>query len=145
LILSPAPETKFDNVPSDVTVSIKVSNFALGQTNNHWQVFMDDDNKLVADIPDASTSTTLKNVGQGVHLVKVALLTGNNVVAKASSRAQVGAEEDEEHAPQNAPDAPQKMPKTGADHLAELELAAWFALAGPTSVAAARVLGRRRL
>ncbi|MCA1554026.1 MAG: copper resistance protein CopC [Chloroflexi bacterium] len=136
-ISAPAPQTKLDNVPSDVPVSIRVSNFTLGQNNNHWQVFIDDDNKLLADIKDASTTTTLKKVGHGVHLIKVALLTSNDVVATASSSVLVGVEEEE-----HSDHAPQQIPKTGADNSAELGWAALLALEGVVLLFIARSLRR---
>ncbi len=133
-ITTPTMDAKFDKLPSDVTVSIKFSNFTLGQNNQHWQVFMDDELKLVAAVKDNSTTTTLKNVGQGEHLIKVVLLSGSNVVATDSTHVQVGAEAAEK--------SPGTMPKTGADNTGDLGWAALLAVEGVALLVIARLLRR---
>jgi methionine-rich copper-binding protein CopC len=88
-ILSPTEDTKFPNVPADVTVNIQVSNFALGQDGHKWLVYLD--NQLVQQVTDASSSVTLYAVPQGDYALKVALATSDNtVVATAGTGLGVG-------------------------------------------------------
>jgi methionine-rich copper-binding protein CopC len=77
-ILSPTEDTKFPNVPADVTVNIQVSNFPLGQEGHKWIVYLD--NKLVQQVTDASTTVTLHAVPAGDYALKVALATSDNTV-----------------------------------------------------------------
>ena len=145
-ITSPKPETVLDKAPSDVPVTIQVSNFALGQNNNHWQVLLDDEGTLAADVKDNRTTTTIKNLDKGDHLIKVVLLAGTTTVATDITTVTVGAEEQPTPAP--APSsaqqpAPQKLPTTGADNPADLRWAALLAFEGMILLVLARLLRRK--
>ncbi len=137
-ITSPKPETVLDKAPSDVPVTIKVSNFALGQGNNHWQVLLDDEGTPAADVKDASTTTTIKNLDKGDHLIKVVLLAGTTTVATDSTSITVGAPE--QPAPAQGQPAPSNLPKTGADNSGDLGWAALLALGGAALLGLARAL-----
>ncbi len=128
-LVSPAADAKFEKVPADVVVTIKVSNFPLGQGNRRWQIYLDD--QLAMQITDGATSATLKAVRKGDYALKVALATDDKtVVATDGVTLKVGAEEE----------APKTTPKTGAADLADLSFALLLALSGLSLLGVAKVL-----
>ena len=90
--VSPTGADKFDKDPSDITISIKAANFALGQAGRRWQVYLD--GNLVTQVTDGSSTTTLKAVKKGDYALKVALATDDKtVVATAGLALSVGPED----------------------------------------------------
>lgn len=91
-IVEPAAEVNFAKVPSDVVVTVKVSNFQLGQAGRRWQVYLDD--KLVTQVTNGSLTTTLKAVPKGDHELKITLATAadeKSVVTTSAVAFTVGA------------------------------------------------------
>jgi len=115
-LVSPAMDTVFDTDPSDVPVTVKVANFALGQGGRRWQVYLD--GNLVAQVTDGSTTTTLKGVKKGDYALKVALATDDKtIVATAGNHLGVGLAAMTPAPPTTQPTttAPTTLPQTGAD------------------------------
>ena len=147
-LLSPTMDASFDKDPSDVPISVKVSNFALGQGGRRWQVYLD--GKLVAQVTDGSTSTTLKAVKAGDYALKVALATDDTtIVATAGSHLGVGAAAmatpmPAATAPASTTTAPPTLPKTGAESLPALAAALLLAACGVLLWGAGTLARRRR-
>jgi LPXTG-motif cell wall-anchored protein len=133
-LVSPTEDTKFDQDPAEVVVSIKTSSFQLGQNGRRWQVYLDD--KMVAQVTDGSTSTTLKAVAKGDYALKVTLATDDKtIVATAGTAITIG--------PAEETPAPTTLPKTGADSADNLPLAVLLTALGALLLGAARMLRRR--
>ena len=125
-LVSPAMDTVFDKDPSDVPVTVKVANFALGQSGRRWQVYLD--GSLLAQVADGSTTTTLKGIKAGDYALKVALATDDKtIVATAGTHLGVGPAAMTPMAHTQCPlisapsttTAPSTLPKTGAGTAAE--------------------------
>ena len=84
---SPVDGDTFPNAPSDIVVSVKVSNFQLGQGGKRWQVYLDD--QLLLQVTDGSTRATLRAVPAGDHALTVALATDDKTVV-ATDGAGIG-------------------------------------------------------
>jgi hypothetical protein len=125
--------TKFDKDPSDIPITIKAANFALGQSGRRWQVYLNGD--LVAQVTDGSSTTTLKAVKKGDYTLKVALATDDKtIVATAGLSLDVGPAE-AAPAPTPAP-APSTLPKTGSDVAFDPQLPMLLLLGGLFALAA---------
>ncbi len=86
-LVIPTDGATFPNAPSDILVGIQPKNFALGQGNNRWQVYLD--GKLALQVMDGSLSAMLHAVAGGDHAIKVALATGDNTIV-ATDGAGIG-------------------------------------------------------
>ncbi len=145
-LVSPTDSSTFPTDPSDVPVSVKVSNFALGQGGRRWQVYLD--GNLITQVTDGSTSTTLKAVKKGDYALKVALATDDQtIVATAGVPLSVGPA-DTTTAPSttqpNTPSStqattPATLPKTGEGRSPDLTFALLLGVAGLLLLAAGRV------
>jgi len=135
VLVSPTDESKFETDPSDVAVTIKVANFALGQNGRRWQVYVNGD--LVTQVSDGSLSTMLKGMKKGDYALKVALATDDKtVVATTGMHLSVGPAA-------TMPAPPPVLPKSGADVPAGMLLvAAMLVLAGLSLLAMAFALAR---
>jgi methionine-rich copper-binding protein CopC len=120
-IVSPTEDTPFGSDPSDVPVTVKVSNFALGQSGRRWQVYLNGD--LAAQVTDGSTTTTLKGVKKGDYGMKVTLATDDKtIVATAGLHLSVAPDTTPTTQPsttqpsttQPTATQPATLPKTGA-------------------------------
>ena len=148
-LVSPDETSMFDQDPSDVPVTVKVANFALGQGGRRWQVYLDDN--LVAQVTGGSATTTLKGIKKGVYALKVALATDDNtIVATAGTALSIGpmAAPAARPVPANtAPStAPSTLPKTGADIFGWLLPGIAFALVvfGALTIGLGRVVRRAK-
>jgi hypothetical protein len=141
VLVTPTMDTMFDKDPSDVLITIKVANFALGQGGRRWQVYLD--GNLLTQVTDGSTTTTLKAVKKGDYALKVALATDDKtVVATAGTHLGIAMEMDAPSTQPSTQPAPTTLPKTGGDASPGLALA--LAAGGLLLLGAGRMLRRSR-
>jgi methionine-rich copper-binding protein CopC len=87
VLASPTDGTTFPDAPSDIVVTVQVSNFQLGQGGKRWQFYLDD--QLLLQVTDGSTSATLRAVPAGDHALTVALATDDKTIV-ATDGAGIG-------------------------------------------------------
>jgi LPXTG-motif cell wall-anchored protein len=144
-LVSPTMDSIFDKDPSDVVVTVNVTNFALGQAGRRWQIYLD--SNLVAQVTDGSTTTTLKAVKKGDYAMKVALATDDKtVVATAGTHLGIAIAAMTPAQPaQPTTTAPSTLPKTGSDTAAwpAAGIALVMLLLGCVSIGLGRGVRRR--
>lgn len=74
-------------MPTDIPVTVQVSNFQLGPNGGQWQIFLDDN--LLLQVKDGSTSAVLHAVPAGDHALTVALATDDKTIV-ATDGAGIG-------------------------------------------------------
>jgi hypothetical protein len=88
-LLSPADGATFAE-GDEITVEVQVENFALGENDNHWHVYVDGTSWGM--VMGGNTSETLRGVEPGEHQIEVYIAGGDHIEFQEGDSATITVE-----------------------------------------------------